>query len=190
MPKTKAGARKAQPKSDEAVLLARRAKDAERKRRAYWADPEKARAKGRAKRQRKLDQYRARERARYWANVEHNRAQARERARSERGRASNRKAVARYRQRHPEIVFAQKEAQKAVRRGELKRPDVCEVRGCNQTEGLAMHHHRYDAKSVFKVTALCRRHHSELHAFKEALPLEATSTRKWARAPQRHEARP
>ena len=184
----KSGARKAQPKSDEALLIARRARDAERKRRAYWADPEKARAKNRAKRQRKLEQYRARERARYWANVEHNRAQARERARSERGRASNRKAVARYRQRHPEIIFAQKEAQKALRRGELKRPECCEVRDCNQTDGLAMHHSRYDAKSVLKVTTLCRDHHSLLHRRGEALPLKAGSRQKWTRAP-RHEAR-
>lgn len=50
------GARSAQPKTDDALLIARRARDAERKRKAYWADPVKARAKARAKRQRKLEQ--------------------------------------------------------------------------------------------------------------------------------------
>ncbi len=111
----KTGARKAQPKDDDS-LRARRAKDAERKRKAYWADPVKARAKSRAKRQRRLEHYRAMERARYWREVEKSRARARAYARSDRGRANNRRAVARYRERHPQIITAQSEARRALRR--------------------------------------------------------------------------
>jgi len=140
MPRT-TGARKAQPPKTRATcrcchhtrpaeLMAQsrgkpstlcKSCDADRASARWHADPEASRAKRRARRQRHLAKERAQAKARYWKDPEKHRAAARERARSERGRASNRKAVARYRQRHPEIVFAQKEAQKAVRRGELAR---------------------------------------------------------------------
>jgi hypothetical protein len=64
--------------------------------RIYDDDP-----KRRARRQRDLEKERAQAKARYWSNPEKHRAQARERARSERGRARNRRAVARYRERSP-----------------------------------------------------------------------------------------
>jgi hypothetical protein len=178
MPKT-SGPRTARPKNDDALVTARRAKDAERKRRAYWADPVKARAKARAKRQRNLERCRAQSRARYWANPEKSRAQARERARTERGRASNRRAVATYRQRHPEIVAAQREAQKALRRGELRVPTVCQALGCNKSKDLHLHHHRYDRPQ--DVVAVSRSHHTAAH--RGAVELKPGGHRKWARAP-------
>ena len=54
-------------------------------------------------------------------------------ARSERGRVSNARATARYRQRHPEVSAAQRQARAAVRKGRLAVPKVCEVRGCGRT---------------------------------------------------------
>jgi hypothetical protein len=185
MPKT-AGARKAaQPKNDDALLIARRARDAARKRREYWADPVKARAKGRAKRQRNLERCRAQGRARYWDDAEKFRATARERARSERGRASNRKAVALYRQRHPDIIAAQREAQKAARCGELRVALVCEIKGCRETKGLHLHH--VDYQKPRDTVRTCGRHHEHLH-HRGPLELKPGAGRRWARAP-RHEAR-
>ena len=209
MPNKNTGARKAQPPKTRATcrccehtvpieLMAKAGKgkhanickicDAARSRERYHRDPEATRARRRAVRARNPERYRERRQAYYQRHVEKLRAAARERARTPRGRELNRQAVARYKTKHPNKVAAHKATQQAVRSGKLKRPECCEVQGCNQTKDLAMHHHRYDAQSVFKVTALCRRHHSELHAFKEALPLKPTSARKWVRPPQ-HEAR-
>jgi hypothetical protein len=171
---TKNGARSAQPMSD----AERRARDAERKRRAYWANPERARAQLRAKRQRNLDRCRAQQRARYWRHVEKERARARERARSARGREINRKAVARYRQSHGEIVAAQHAAYRAMRRGELKVALVCEVKDCRETAHLHLHHPRYDRPR--DVIRTCR----DLH-HRGPLELKPGAGRKWARAPRR-----
>lgn len=180
MPKKTTGARAAQSQTCEQKLRAR-AKDAERKRRAYWADPDKARAKGRAKRQRNLERCRAQSRARYWANPEKSRAHARERARSERGRARNRRAVARYRKAHPEIIAAQREAQRALRRGELRVSLVCEVKGCRQTGDLHLHHPDY--RRPRDTVRACRRHHEHLH-HRGPLELKPGAGRKWARKPR------
>ncbi len=109
--------------------------DADRASARWHADPEASRAKRRARRQRNLAKERAQAKARYWANVERNRAKAREYARSERGRATNREAVAKYRRTHPEVVAAQREAQRAVRRGELRVALVCQIKGCSETQG-------------------------------------------------------
>jgi hypothetical protein len=156
--------------------------DAARSRVRYAADPEASRAKSRAKRQRKIEQYRARELARYWRNPEESRAQRREQARSERGRASNRKAVARYRRAHPEIVAAQREAQKALHRGELRVSLVCEIKGCRETEGLHLHHPDY--RKPRDTIRACRQHHEHLH-HRGKLELKPGAGRKWARAPRR-----
>ena len=64
----------------------------------------------------------------------------------------HRAAVARYRQRHRKSSSPRRKHRRPCGVANSKRPDVCEVRGCNQTDGLAMQHSRYDAKSVFKVT--------------------------------------
>jgi hypothetical protein len=175
------GAREAQPQDD----AARRAKDAERKRRAYWADSVKARAKSRAKRQRRLEHYRAMERARYWREVEKSRARARAFARSPRGRELNRRAVARYKARHPERIRAQTEARAAARRGQIRIPTVCEVLGCSATD-LHLHHPRYDRP--LDVIAACRRHHEELH-HRGPLELKPGGRRRWARAPRQRPER-
>ena len=159
--------------------------DAARASARWHADPEASRAKRRARRQRNLDKERAQAKACYWRNPEKHRAAARERARSERGRASNRRAVAKYRKAHPTIIAAQKEAQRAARRGEIKVPNVCEVLGCDRTEKLHLHHRRYDKPR--DVITTCRHHHEEIH-HRGALRLKEGSRRRWARAP-RHEAR-
>ena len=154
--------------------------DAERASARWHADPEGSRAKRRARRQRNLDKERAQQRARYWSNPDKSRAQARERAKSERGRASNSRAVARYRRRHPEVDTAQRQARAAVRRGELKVPAVCEVRGCGRTD-LHLHHERYDRP--LEVLALCAEHHRRCH-IEGALRLKDGSRRRFARAPR------
>jgi hypothetical protein len=190
MPKT-TGARGARPNTCEQKLLAR-AKDAERKRRAYWADPDKSRAKGRAKRRRNIERCRAQSKARYWANSEKNRAQARERARSERGRESNRKAGARF---GSGILLS---PLPGPRRGRLFakasscRPRSARCGGGCQTKGLHTHHNNYEkpAKPT-SISTLCRDHHYRCHR-EGKLKLKAGSARRWAAlrsVSRRHERR-
>ena len=155
--------------------------DADRASARWHADPEASRAKRRARRQRNLAKERAQAKARYWANPEKHRAVARERARSERGRASNRKAVARYRRAHPEIVAAQREAQKALRRGELRVALVCEIKGCRETDGLHLHH--VDYRRPRDTIRACHLHHEFLH-HRGPLELKPSAGRKWARKPR------
>jgi hypothetical protein len=109
------------------------------------------------------------------------RAPSREWAKSERGRKSNRRAVARYQKAHPEIVAAQREAQKALHRGELRASLVCEVKGCRETEGLHLHH--LDYQRPRDTVRACRRHHEHLH-HRGPLELKPGLGRKWARAPK------
>jgi hypothetical protein len=151
----KNGARTAQPQDD----ATRRAKDAERKRRAYWADAEKARAKRRARRQRNLERERAQQRAKYWSDPDKHRAASRERARSERGRASNRRAVSKYRRTHPQVIAAQREAQKALLRGELRVSLICEAKGCHESKRLQLHHPDY--RRPKEAVRVCHRCHEK-----------------------------
>jgi hypothetical protein len=154
---------------------------AARSRERYHRDVEATRARRRALRARDPERYRAQRRARYWRDVEVERARSRERARSERGREINRRAVARYRKAHPHVVAAQKEAQRAARRGEIKVPNVCEILGCECSDRLHLHHPRYDRPR--DVIAACRHHHEEIH-HRGALRLKNGSRRRWARAPR------
>ena len=142
--------------------------DNARKRAARAADPEGARARQRA--------YRLR-------NIERERARAREQARTPRGRELNRRAVARYRKAHPEVIAAQYEAQQALRRGELRVALVCEVLGCREADSLHLHH--IDYAKPRDVVRACREHHEHLH-HRGPLELKPGGRRKIARAP-RHE---
>ena len=160
--------------------------DAARASARWHADPEASRAKRRARRQRNLDKERAQAQERYWSNPEKHRAAARERARSERGRASNRKAVARYRRTHPEIVAAQRLAQRAARRGELKVALVCQVKGCRETTGLHLHH--VDYRKPKDTIRICRREHEHVHHI-GPLELKPGAGRKWVRAPRTEHGR-
>jgi hypothetical protein len=154
--------------------------DAKRASERWHADPEASRAKRRARRQRNLDKERAQAKARYWRDPEKSRAQACKRAKSERGRASNSRAVARYRHRHPEVGTAQRQARAAVRRGKIKVPTACEVRGCGRTD-IHLHHERYDRP--LEVLALCADHHRRCH-IEGALRLKDGSRRRFVRAPR------
>jgi hypothetical protein len=169
MPRTP-GARRAQPKTEDALRIAR-AKDAERKRKAYWADPEAARAKNREKRRRNP------------RNPELERERNRERAKTPRGREINRACVRGYQKAHPQIVAAHQATKAAVRRGEIKVPSVCEVIGCDRNRRLHGHHRRYD--KPIDIVFVCHEHHEHVHHH-GALKLKAGSARRWARAP-RHE---
>lgn len=117
----------------------------ERKRQAWHADSERNRKRARR---------------RYWANVTEERRRGRERARSEKGRAVNRKAVARYKQRHPEKAAAHAAVKEALRTGTLVRPQTCEHPGCNSRR-LDAHHSDYSLPLA--VTWLCKTHHRERH---------------------------
>ena len=155
--------------------------DAKRASARWHADPEASRAKRRARRQRNIDKERAQQRARYWRDPDKHRAAARERGRSERGRACNRKAVARYRRAHPEVVAAQREAQRAARRGELRVSLVCEIKGCRETKGL--HQHHVDYRRPRDTIRACAVHHEHLH-HRGKLELKPGAGRRWARAPR------
>jgi hypothetical protein len=158
-----------------------RAKDAARKRKAYWKNPERSRAQLRAKRLRNLERCQAQAKARYWRNLEKFRAQSRERAKTPRARLNNNRAVARYREARPEIVAAQTQARAAVRRGELRVSLVCEIKGCRETRGLHLHH--VDYRRPRDTIRACAVHHEHLH-HRGKLELKPGAGRKWARAPR------
>lgn len=116
------------------------------------------------------------------------RIRVRERAnrmkRIERVRAQNAEAVKRYRQRHPEKVTAQKIAQHALKRGEIKKPACCEVLGCKCCD-IEMHHFDYRKPKdvIFLCNARGANHHEAVHHFKP-LRLKSGAIRKFARAPR------
>ncbi len=168
----RSGARRARPKMTAAE---RRRRDAARKRREYWADPVKARAKGRAKRQRRLEHYRAKEREAHRRNIAKELAWAR-------------RSVARYRERHPAVIAAWEATKAVIRRGELAVATTCEALGCNQTTGLHVHHNTYENPTrPSSITSLCRDHHRRCHV-DGRVKLRAGASRRWARAPQHQQA--
>lgn len=140
--------------------------DAARKRVAYWLDPERARRK---------------QRARYWRNVDRVRAQQRRRAQTDRARAQNARAVARYQSRNPEKVKAHKAVSRLVASGELMRPDRCDVRGCHWSGETFGHHSDYDAPR--DVVWVCRSHHERIH-HDGPQPLKRGRRRRWAHPPK------
>lgn len=108
-----------------------------------------------------LERYRALRRRRYWARVEEFRRRQRERAKTERGREINRKAVERYKRLHPERVSARTIAKRAIARGEVKPAAGCQILGCDCRDGLHVHH--VDYARPLDVLFLCREHHEHLH---------------------------
>jgi hypothetical protein len=154
----------------------RRRRDAARKRKEYWRDPVAARAKNHAKRQRRLDHYRAKERAAHRRNIKKQRAWAR-------------RATARYRERHPMIVEAWEATKAAIKAGKLVPATVCEASGCHRTSDLQVHHNTYARPTKpTSITTLCRACHRRTHADKK-VRLRDGAARRWARAPQQAEAR-
>jgi hypothetical protein len=96
-------------------------------------------------------------------------------------RKQNAEAVRRYAEQHPERVLARKIAARAERRGEITRPETCEVLGCNCSTGLHRHHPDYSKPR--EVLYLCRDHHETVH-HRRALPLKPGGKRRFARAPK------
>ncbi len=187
MSKQKSGRRRRkdeQPPKTPAQIELKRAKDAEHKRKACWADPEKARAQERAMYQRSSERRRAQRRARYWKNPEKERARARAYAKAH--PECNRRAVKKWRDAHPDIIVVWGKTKTAIRRGEIKLPPICQAAGCERREGLHLHHARYTAKPRDVIT-LCRHHHEHVH-HQGPLKLKEGSSRRWARAPQEAKA--
>lgn len=86
----------------------------------------------------------------------HRQKAAAEYARSERGRVSHAKALARYRKAHPDRKLAQDAANNALRDGKIAR-QLCWECG----EEAEMHHAAYDYPLA--VSWLCPKHHAQLH---------------------------
>lgn len=127
------------------------------------------------------DEIKASKREHYWTNLDDSRRRGRDRARSARGLASNRIAVAKYKKNNPEKVRAQKLVARAVRRGDLIKPDRCEAVGCCATK-IAAHHDDY--RRPLQVIWLCADHHERVH-HRAPVPLKVpTHGRKYARAPK------
>ena len=135
------------------------------------------------------EERRARKRKLYWKNIEKSRARNRANAASERGREINRKAVEKYKRENPERVKAQTIARQAIKRGEIKKPSRCQVAGCNCSTDIHIHHVRYvdrsnQRKDIPKdIVFVCRSHHEEIH-HRRALPLKDGAGRKTAHAPK------
>lgn len=107
------------------------------------------------------DRYAALGRRRYWANVSKSRRKKREWAKTDRGREINREAVRKYAQLHPERLRARHALQKAIKRGAIERPNVCQVEGCDCAGKLHAHHLDYARPLLVAFT--CAEHHEHLH---------------------------
>lgn len=130
--------------------------DAEKRRQLRKADPERYRQRERANRMTRID----------------------------RVRIQNAAAVRRYEQRHPDRVRAHRIARRALARGEIKKPDCCEVLGCRCRE-IEMHHvdYRKPKDVIFVCNARGANHHERIH-HERPLPLKPGAGRKYARAPR------
>lgn len=121
--------------------------DAERHRRRWRANAERLRAHARQ---------------RYAANIVENRERGAERRRSERGKAINRLAVARYSERNREKRAAHAAVRRAIRAGTLQRPERCEFSDTGCCNGRVEYHHD-DYDRPLDVRALCTEHHAQAH---------------------------
>lgn len=139
-------------------------------------------ARDRERYRKDVEKQRERARTYYRAHLEERRACCRTYAKSERGRASNRAAVARYTDSHPARAAARHLVKLALQRGDIARSDVCEARGCSRSSNLHAHHHDYS--KPLAVTWLCRAHHEQVHHV-GPFRLKATARSKFARAPKR-----
>ena len=77
---------------------------------------------------------------------------------SERGRATNARQLRAYRKRYPEKVRAHAAVERAVKRGDLVRPDTCERCG-DQAKFIEASHDDYEKK--LEVEWLCKPCHYE-----------------------------
>lgn len=119
-------------------------------------------AQVRARRAADPEKRKAQDRARYAANIEAERERNRNRKRaktpkSPKLREQIRRGVAKYVALHPDRDRARRTARRAIKRGKIVRPSVCEALGCHCTGPLAGHHHDY--KNKLLVTFLCAEHH-------------------------------
>jgi hypothetical protein len=108
------------------------------------------------------DLLRVRERRRYSANPDHKRKTAAEYRRSDRGKALNRLAVARYRGRNAEKYAAHLAVRKAIAAGILPKPVSCELAHLGDCSGRVEYHHD-DYRKPLGVRSLCVAHHNAQH---------------------------
>lgn len=143
--------------------------DAARRRAAYRANPEPAKAHAAAQRARDPDGHRLAERERYWSKREAVLASQR-RSRARRSDAQcerdNAAAVA-WKNRNPEAKAAHQAVLRALKAGDLFRPAQCETPGCSNPAEHA-HHPSYDADRRLDVKWLCRHCHSAAHSERAA----------------------
>lgn len=136
-----------------------------RTREARAADPDLFRERARRSRMRNLEA--ARERGRAYAA-------------SAPGRAGNAAAVTKYKKAFPERDRARRLLRKAIQRGIIVRPRMCQALGCRCPKIFA-HHHDY-AKPL-NVVFLCRECHERCH-HQAPVRLKNSARRKFARAPK------
>lgn len=94
--------------------------------------------------------------------------------------ARNRIAVREWSRRHPHAHRARTALSRALKRGEVKKPDRCSAKGCARTK-LEGHHPDY--RAPLDVLWACRSHHRRLHAG-EVIPLKAHIDKRLARIPK------
>jgi hypothetical protein len=122
----------------------------------------------------------AQRRPRYWADVERSRARGRTYARSARGRELNRQAVARWQAANALKVKAAARARLAIARGDIIKPEICEVRGCTSVPRDA-HHQSYTRP--LDVIFVCPSHHAAIHRHGPQR-LKPGARHRFARAPR------
>lgn len=97
-------------------------------------------------------------------------------------RAANVASVLAWMKRNPDAVAAKLVARKAVKRGEIKVPTVCQVKGCRTKANLEGHHVSYARKFRKRLVHVCPKHHRRLHQG-EQLALKRGAQFKTAKAP-------
>ena len=118
---------------------------------------------------------------RYRQNIVENRRRSREKARSPKGLASNRVAVAKYKKNNPHKVRARHLVKSAIQRGELSKPSMCQAFRCTNS---VVHAHHADYAKPLDVSWLCPDHHEHVHHL-GPVRLKPSASRKYARAPKK-----
>lgn len=110
------------------------------------------------------EKIRRRDRARQTGDPVH-KARVKAYQRSPEGRAKTEAAKEQWRKRNAEKVRAHSAVARAIRRGDLIRPDACEVEGCARKPQA----HHADYSKPLEVDWLCTQHHHERHVEERGL---------------------
>lgn len=79
---------------------------------------------------------------------------------SDEGKKSHLRSVQKYRKAHPEKRYAHDAVYRAVKNGELIKPEHCQ--SCNQVTKVEAHHFNYDKEKRTSISWLCKSCHEKI----------------------------